>query len=551
MSSELEVLKQRIIELEAENAEIPELRKKLAKIPELRKKLAEVEARDVEIHELRKKVAEVEARNAELIKQVTEENNRRDARIENLEKNKTDTTDRITKLEQNHPQNDNTLNDNSSKFNSGADHHEKSSEDKEMDTFLVKDNISDTAYVSEIVNNIEVPDGLGSQIIDGSNSSTSSDLSCKTVVITDISYTAPLNQKDIVPSVVDPNLSRDIKTLNIVKKFSENSKLSHEKPEEKIANIPPSVCPEIDRNVETEISEKENSSDSLPGHILPTKNGGNVQASSSIVTEFVQDLLEELLSSDDPLQTIKFEDKVVKLRSNDKKLTDLTARKQIYNEMKPYFTDVSIGYLQVMTCKARKINRLFGYKYDPATLTKIKGIPGYMVQRVTCSADKISRLTNPQIDYIIEQVKSKTITSPVNKISETACPKKFLPEENSLTSSLSADEEDYIKMLTGSLDDETAYWGTPHENEARVVEETNKEVISQSKEEADESSSDNDFDSSDSEEEVPDDSDNDGYNGYYGYNGYGECDRDYYYHDGCYERKTFPMMSPIISPVTV
>ncbi|CAB5311670.1 unnamed protein product [Rhizophagus irregularis] len=172
-------------------------------------------------------------------------------------------------------------------------------------------------------------------------------------------------------------------------------KLSHEKPEEEIANIPPSVCPEIDRNVETERSEKENSSGSLPGHILPTKNGGNVQASSSIVTEFVQDLLEELLSSDDPLQTMKFsspktivpgsisikklansfyqanvarnktivakrseitlwclfserfKDKVVELRSNDKKLTDLTARKRIYNEMKPYLTDISIGYLQI------------------------------------------------------------------------------------------------------------------------------------------------------------------------------------------------------------
>ncbi|CAG8733112.1 7908_t:CDS:2, partial [Funneliformis caledonium] len=32
---------------------------------------------------------------------------------------------------------------------------------------------------------------------------------------------------------------------------------------------------------------------------------------------------------------------------------------------------------------------------------------------------------------------------------------KILPEENS---SLSADLEDYIKMLTESLDDETAYW---------------------------------------------------------------------------------------------
>jgi len=75
MQSEIDLLKQRITELEArnveletENAEIPELRKKLAEIPELRKKLAEVEAR-----------------NAELMKQMIEENNRRDARIEKLE----------------------------------------------------------------------------------------------------------------------------------------------------------------------------------------------------------------------------------------------------------------------------------------------------------------------------------------------------------------------------------------------------------------------------------------------------------------------------------
>ncbi|CAB4395256.1 unnamed protein product [Rhizophagus irregularis] len=56
---------------------------------------------------------------------------------------------------------------------------------------------------------------------------------------------------------------------------------------------------------------------------------------------------------------------------------------------------------------------------------------------------------------------------------------------------------------------------------------------------------------SNSEDEMPDDSDDDdGYNGYGGYNEYGECDRGYYYRDGRYERKTSPMMSPIISPVT-
>ncbi|RIA92585.1 hypothetical protein C1645_736232 [Glomus cerebriforme] len=72
---------------------------------------------------------------------------------------------------------------------------------------------------------------------------------------------------------------------------------------------------------------------------------------------------------------------------------------------------ISDGYLHVMTCKARKINMLFGYEYDPVTLKKNKGISGYIVQQVTCSVDRILRLINPQIDYIIEQVNLKMTTS--------------------------------------------------------------------------------------------------------------------------------------------
>ena len=109
MSSKLESLKQRITELEAE------LEVKNSEILELRKKLTEFEVRDIKIYELRKKVAEFEARNAELIKQITEENNKRDARIENLEKNKMNTIDRISILEQKYSQN-NITNNNSSNF---------------------------------------------------------------------------------------------------------------------------------------------------------------------------------------------------------------------------------------------------------------------------------------------------------------------------------------------------------------------------------------------------------------------------------------------------
>ncbi|GBB93096.1 hypothetical protein RclHR1_21070003 [Rhizophagus clarus] len=46
---------------------------------------------------------------------------------------------------------------------------------------------------------------------------------------------------------------------------------------------------------------------------------------------------------------------------------DLTARKQICNEMKPYLTDISYGYLRVMTCRARKINKLFGTSHSKTT----------------------------------------------------------------------------------------------------------------------------------------------------------------------------------------
>ncbi|PKK75977.1 hypothetical protein RhiirC2_200817 [Rhizophagus irregularis] len=94
----------------------------------------------------------------------------------------------------------------------------------------------------------------------------------------------------------------------------------------------------------------------------------------------------------------------MELRS-DKKLTDQTT----YNEMKPFLTGVSDGYLHYMTCKARKINKLFGYEYDPVSLEKNNGIGWHMIHRVTCSADTISRLINHQIKYIIDQVNSKTV----------------------------------------------------------------------------------------------------------------------------------------------
>ena len=88
--------------------------------------------------------------------------------------------------------------------------------------------------------------------------------------------------------------------------------MSHEK--ETVTIALPTFCSEVETKLDIERPENEEgvmislkTSPSEFSNSLPlTKNGGNVQASSSIVTEFVQDLLEELLSSNDPLQTIKF-----------------------------------------------------------------------------------------------------------------------------------------------------------------------------------------------------------------------------------------------------
>ena len=119
--------------------------------------------------------------------------------------------------------------------------------------------------------------------------------------------------------------------------------------------------------------------------------------------------------------------------------------------MKPYLTGISDEYLRVRTSRARKINKLFGFEYDPVTLKKIDGIPGYMVNQVTCSADRISKLTNPQIEYIIEQVKSKTTTSPVNEISETMANTSANDPNSDDNFSDTSDVTDYFKEEEGTM----------------------------------------------------------------------------------------------------
>src|SRR5688572_29852036 len=74
--------------------------KLLIEIAELRKKFAEIEGENSEIPELRKKVAEVEAKNTKL-RQIIEENAKRDVRVEELEQKNTELEARLAIVEQN------------------------------------------------------------------------------------------------------------------------------------------------------------------------------------------------------------------------------------------------------------------------------------------------------------------------------------------------------------------------------------------------------------------------------------------------------------------
>jgi hypothetical protein len=136
MSSELELMKQRITELEAENVEIAELRKENAELrkenTDLRMKFANFEA---ERAELKRRIAKILRMTEEERTRRVAENAKLKARIEELE---SEFRDRITKVEQKQVLNDNSPNNNSSNFNSDAVHHKKPLEEKEMDSFLLE-----------------------------------------------------------------------------------------------------------------------------------------------------------------------------------------------------------------------------------------------------------------------------------------------------------------------------------------------------------------------------------------------------------------------------
>ncbi|GBB88989.1 hypothetical protein RclHR1_15600011 [Rhizophagus clarus] len=484
MSSELELLRQRITELEAENAEIPDLRRKLSEFDaervDLRRKLSVSDA----------EIAELKSRNAEFLRSNAEYNERRDAenaklkaRIEEME---SEFGDRIKKVEQKQTlQSALTANDNSSNNSSPS------------------------------FNSVAVPEA----IIVPTNSA--KHLNGK-----------PLEEKDMDSFLLEAHkkiVSSEIKQCNKEKKNEKNG-------QGLIQEISLSVPKDnhVTKISKTAQSRKSDNSDALVSSFHGT--------SMIEISQHLAQLCDKALIAEEH-----------RLEANQEEILCW------------YHYGINFVFQLEALCDKNKIGekKARGLIYDEVVkqvnilrLDKIQYIKSY-------SANKISKFTNDEIQKIMDHFSNK----PSTDFSEDR--DNFINDDSS--SQTDASEVRVNPLVSAEVSKSTAPIPLTHDSNSSddskevspnnslkdvndyykmILEECEKDFASQSGEESNESKSDNENDSSDSKEGMPDDSDDDGYDGYGGYNEYGERDRGYYYRDGEYERKTSPMMSPIISMVT-
>ncbi|GBB85757.1 hypothetical protein RclHR1_01220053 [Rhizophagus clarus] len=448
MSSELESLKQRITELEAENIEIAELRKENA---ELRKENTDFRMKFANFEAER---AELKRRIAETLRITEEERTRRDAEnvklratIEELRKNNTkesaELRDRITKVEQKQTLNDNVTkvtnssNNSSSNFNLLADqvptvmHHEKPlvdtslPEDKETVAFLGEE------YKKKVSNEIRQRN-----------------------------REKKLRAQESLPTHPEEKMSQDLNSVT----QSCNSTSSEEKicseldskckkgkgvnklKQELFAPELPSQVP-IDQNHVTKISETagpgKSSIDEASQHLAQlcdkafnAEDGANRANQEEILCWclYAKDFrtqLNEIIENSDG----KFGEKKARSLLYDSITKHLNLlRKQRSQELGLHLPEISRDALRKKTQRAEKIYTLF----EEIGLDKIKLIKTY-------SANSISKLTNGQIREIIEeQIDSpantsqdissekipQSVSNHVTEISETAGPEKNLPGIN-------------------------------------------------------------------------------------------------------------------------
>ncbi|CAG8493506.1 15045_t:CDS:2 [Cetraspora pellucida] len=207
------------------------------------------------------------------------------------------------------------------------------------------------------------------------------------------------------------------------------------------------------------------------------------------------------------------------------KIGEKKAKGIIYNKM---LEDLSI------LCKKRS---------KETDIDKIKYITTY-------SVNSILELTNNKIKEIIDSFPKQEDELPTPEISARGSCQNLAEVPISIThSSNSLGNSSFMPQITpAEVKNHDDYDEVYYDNKACFNDPT-----PQSEKETNEVQIVDDSDcnhNNDSKEERLDESNDNRYNGYDRYDKYSECDRGYYYHNRRYERKSSPMMSPIILPVT-
>ncbi|GET51212.1 hypothetical protein GLOIN_2v1790949 [Rhizophagus irregularis DAOM 181602=DAOM 197198] len=406
MSSELDSLRQRIIELEAENAEVK------AKYIKVMDENAEVKAENAK---LRCALEEHEARFTRLEQRDKEKTNliaKMDDDIKEIKQSSANASSvenpnnvvRLGKLEKMAK----PSNTSDSTFNSNACKpictETKSLEDKETDDLL------DEEYrrkVSDEIRQRKREKKLQSELI-VQESSPAINTSC----ITDLSTTST--------GLVTP--PEQVVEESIPKESSAKSAIPCESFGNK-QDTPPQKIPynqKVEQDLIRELLEfiKCHNSTSLPNSIS-SKHIPDVPVNADLTPGSVLHLAHlfdkaEKTGRKEKLRwyyySEEYEKKIITLRSENN-ISDQMARTQIYDEMELYLPGKKREYLRKMTQKAKNIYTLF------------KGIGIDKIGVVTSSADAISRLTDAQIQNIInlytdELTKSQKLIG-VNNCSHT------------------------------------------------------------------------------------------------------------------------------------
>ncbi|CAG8616848.1 9303_t:CDS:1, partial [Cetraspora pellucida] len=148
--------------------------------------------------------------------------------------------------------------------------------------------------------------------------------------------------------------------------------------------------------------------------VLPeiNTNNGKIEIIKSCIQDMILDSVQSLSDLFDKAiksgqkqilcwyyYSLEFENKIKSLTA-DGKIKYKTARSKIYKEMKPFLPNITDVNLRKKTERARKILKLFG-----------KGGVGIdKINYITYGASTISGLKDTQIQHIINQMASKTVT---------------------------------------------------------------------------------------------------------------------------------------------